>query len=84
MQVKDFFEMGAVSLGVYGLTASWRRSTVDAKMKYQPSVMIQCASGIDEGVCIPACDVVISGTDGLLALREAIDCALKYECDDRG
>ena len=83
MQVNNFFEMGAVNLGAFGLTASWRRSVVDAKLRYQPAVMIQCASGGDDGVHIPACDIVVSGVDGLLALRNAIDCALRYDRKDQ-
>lgn len=75
MQQYGSFEMGSACLGVYGLTAIWRRS----QKNYGPSILICSASTVDEGVLIPACDISISSVDGLIALRSAIDEALKYD-----
>ena len=38
----------------------------------------QCSS-VDEGVYVPAADVTVTTVQGLLALRNAIDDALRYD-----
>lgn len=74
MSAQRVFDVGARVLGHYGLMASWRRSLVQ---KWQPTVCITAAAGTDEGVHEPAQSVTISGREGLLALREVIDEALR-------
>lgn len=83
MSAAPMFETGAVVLGYVGRVASWRRlnpefrgvkNGVDYVM-----LTIQSVSDTDEGVHTPAESVTLSGRDALLALRGAIDEALKGE-----
>ena len=80
MQSNSVFEFGAVCLGAVGNTASWRRERADvaAPGRCPPMVVIQTASTSDEGAHVPAESVTVGGLDSLLALREAIDEALKH------
>lgn len=74
-----FFEVGAVVLGYVGLTAAWRRTApgqARAGREYQMLCINQAAS-TDEGVREPAQSIMIHGRVALLALRSAIDEALK-------
>lgn len=72
------FEIGATCLGVVGNTATWRRTKPDAKVKYNPMVIISECSASDDGVYSPASSVTIGSVNGLIALRDAIDEALRY------
>ncbi len=76
------FETGAVVLGYYGNVAAWRRTAKEADGRFfsqQPSLIItQCAS-TDEGVHEPAASVTLHGVESLIALRSAIDEALRNE-----
>ena len=76
--VKSELQAGAVVLGQVGAVASWRRANNQvAGMVYRPMVVIQCAS--EEGLAghTPAASMAVIGRDELLALRSAIDEALK-------
>ena len=81
MKSNSAFEFGAECLGAVGITASWRRplKTTTSLGRYAPMVVIQQCSSVDENAFSPAADVTILGKDGLLALREVIDEALKYD-----
>lgn len=72
-------EMGAVCLGIVGATASWRRVKADAKNRFEPMLVIQLCGGVEDGAYTPPSDITIANVQGLLALREAIDEALKYD-----
>ena len=80
MQSNSTFEFGAVCLGAVGNTASWRREKPDlaTRNRWHPMVIVQTSSDTDEGAHKPAESVTIGGVDSLLALRSAIDEALKY------
>jgi hypothetical protein len=79
MQSNENFEFDAICLGAVGLTAAWRRHKVDVKRRYGPMLIISQCCTVDEGVCLPASDVTVTTVQGLLALREAIDEALRYD-----
>ena len=84
MSVSTLFEMGARALGYYGLMASWRRRT-DAM--WAPSVIITSCADTDDGAHTPAQSVTINSREGLIALRDVIDEALKRpapEADEPG
>jgi type IV pilus biogenesis protein CpaD/CtpE len=72
------WEVGAVVLGYVGHVAAWRRAaTPDYAKRYQPMLIISMSSSTDEGVHEPAASVTVQSREGLLALRQAIDEALK-------
>lgn len=71
------FEVGSVVLGYVGLVASWRRPTEDYRGRYLPQLIVQSCASTDDGVHEPAQSVCIASREGLLALRSAIDEALK-------
>lgn len=75
-----YYEFGAAALGAIGLTVSWKkvRDTAPAERAW-PAVNISQSSNGDDGIFQPACDVMVSGRDNLLILRNAIDCALGQE-----
>lgn len=79
MQSNNYYEFDAVCLGTYGITAAWRRHKKDAERRYGPTLTITQGSTTDDGVFSPACDITIATKEGLLALRNAIDEALKYD-----
>lgn len=70
------YEVGAKVLGYYGLMASWRRNA-NPSSQFACAICITSAATSDDGVHEPAQSVTISGRIGLIALREAIDEALK-------
>ena len=72
-----FWEVGSTVLGYAGTVASWRRPTALYKNRYQCQLVIQSASVTDEGVYTPAESVTLNTRESLLALRSAIDEALK-------
>lgn len=75
----SMFEVGAVVLGYVGNVASWRRPAPGAEklgVDYR-AVIVATSSSTDEGVHEPATSVSIRGRVALLALRAAIDEALK-------
>ena len=80
MQSNSTFEFGAVCLGAVGNTASWRREKPDLtpRNRWHPIVIVQTSSDTDDGAHKPAESVTIGGVDSLLALRSAIDEAIKY------
>ena len=84
-QDKPMFEIGAVVLGYVGQVASWRRPNMayphgDMKRYVNyAQVVIQVSSSADDGVHTPAESVSVSGREALLALRAAVDEALKQE-----
>ncbi len=80
MQSNSTFEFGAVCLGAVGNTASWRRERGDVASpgRWHPMVVVQTSSDTDDGAHKPAESVTIGGVESLLALRSAIDEALKY------
>lgn len=73
------FEVGSAVLGYVGLTASWRRATEkhNESRGYGPMLIVQSYATTDEGAHAPAQSVEIRSREGLLALRDAIDEALK-------
>ena len=70
------FEIGAVVLGYVGTVASWRRPTLKSN-RFGPMLTIQTCSSADDGLHTPAASVTISNREAMLALRQAIDEALK-------
>ena len=80
MQRNSIFEFGAVCLGAVGNTASWRREKPDlaTRNRWHPMVIVQTSSDTDDEAHKPAESVTIGGVDSLLALRSAIDEALKH------
>lgn len=70
------FEIGSVTLGFVGAVASWRRPLAPSGIK-NPMVIITTASDVEDGAFIPAASITICNREGLLALRSAIDEALK-------
>ena len=79
MQSNTMFEFDSVCLGAVGITAAWRRHKVDVKNRYAPMLIISQCGSVDEGVHVPAADVTVTTVQGLLALRNAIDEALRYD-----
>lgn len=75
----DQFEVGSKVLGYVGFSASWRRMAqgYELRNKKQPMLVISTCASTDEGVHEPAASITINNRVGLLALREAIDEALK-------
>jgi len=75
------FETGAVVLGYYGNVAAWRRTAKDGDRRYcqPPSLIITQAASTDEGAHEPAASVMLIGVEPLIALRSAIDEALRNE-----
>lgn len=72
------FEVGSAVLGHVGLMASWRRATDKHNaLRYGPMLLIQSSGGAEDGAYTPAQSVTITSREGLLALRDAIDEALK-------
>lgn len=72
-----YFEIGAVPLGYIGTVASWRRPTAEHKQRFSPMLIINSCADTDGGAHTPAASVTIATREGLIALREAIDEALK-------
>jgi len=72
------FEFGSVPLNCVGMAATWRRPR-EQSTRWAPAVVVMAASTTDEGVYTPAADVMIGGKEALLALRSAIDEALKEQ-----
>lgn len=73
------YEVGAVVLGYVGFTASWRRYAPGHEKKHVQGQMLcinQVASS-EEGVHEPAQSITITSREAMLALRSAIDEALK-------
>jgi hypothetical protein len=73
------YEFDAVCLGAVGITAAWRRHKPDVKNRCSPVMVISQSSTVDDGAFVPAADVTIVTIHGLLALRDAIDEALRYD-----
>lgn len=75
----SMFEVGAVALGYVGIVASWRRPTQieSARRGYGAQLIVHTSASTDDGAHEPAQSVTINGREGLLALRAAIDEALK-------
>ena len=75
------YQVGSEVLGYVGLTASWRRPVsgmVNARSGvYTPMLIISSAATTDEGVHEPAQTITIGSREGMIALRAAIDDALK-------
>lgn len=72
------YEVGAVVLGYVGFTASWRRHAPGHGRAGQGQMLcINQAACTDEGAHEPAQSITIASREGLLALRAAIDEALK-------
>jgi hypothetical protein len=71
------FEVGAEVLGYVGIVATWRRSAPNVANRHMPMLTIQQAASTDEGVHEPAQSITLQGAEKLLALRAAIDEALK-------
>lgn len=75
----SMFQVGSVVLGYVGITASWRRLAprqtsrgVDYRM-----LVITSSGGVEEGTYEPPASIALRSREGLLALRDAIDEALK-------
>lgn len=81
MQSNSVFEFGAECLGAVGVTVSWRRVKpgVATPGKWSPMVVIQECSTMDEGAFQPATSITVAGKDALLALRAAVDEALRAD-----
>lgn len=77
MAIIKYFDVGAEVLGYVGMVASWRRPVYDYKQRYQPMLVIMAASNTDDGAHTPAESITIADRDALIALRKAIDEALK-------
>ena len=73
----SMWEVGAVVLGYVGTVASWRCPSASNTRQRWPQLVIQSCASTDEGVHEPAASVSINSREGLLALRAAIDEALK-------
>ncbi len=71
------FEIGAVALGYVGTVASWRRPAPSHQARWEPQLIVQSCASTDDGAHEPAQSVTINSRAGLLALRAAIDEALK-------
>ena len=83
MSATDLFEVGAVPLGYVGIVASWRRPTALARGKYHGQLIIQSCSNTYEGVHEPAQSITICTVAGLMALRGAIDEALRTPAEEQ-
>lgn len=81
----SMFEIGAVALGYVGLVASWRRLAPNqaTRNNYTLLTIYQCAD-TDEGAHTPAASISINSREGLIALRAAIDEALKVPAPTTG
>lgn len=73
----SMWEVGSVVLGWVRTVASWRRPTGSNVNNYPPMVIVQSSAENDDGVHVPAASVTIASREGLIALRSAIDEALK-------
>ncbi|SEL13654.1 hypothetical protein SAMN05216359_105331 [Roseateles sp. YR242] len=75
------FITGAKVLGFYGLVATWRRNAPDTPTiaRRQPGLIISSAATTEEGVHEPAQSISLHTRESLLALREAIDEALRED-----
>ena len=79
------FEVGAVVLGYVGTVATWRRpATTEEKIRRDPMLIVHTCADTDEGVHTPAQSVTINSRAGLIALRAAIDEALKEPSQQEG
>ena len=78
----DLFQVGAVPLGYVGVVASWRRPTALAGGRYHGQLIIQSCSSTDEGVHEPAQSIAIYTVEGHMALRGAIDEALRAPSEE--
>lgn len=79
--MSDLFIVGAKPLACHGLIASWRRSNPahPNAPHWDPIFLIQSAAATGDGVHEPAQTVSLSTRESLLALREAIDEALRED-----
>lgn len=68
---------GAIALSEHGDCVAWKR--YPPEKRWQPSITISIPPAVDEGAFMPAESVVVSGIERLLALRAAIDEALRDE-----
>lgn len=75
------FEVGSVVLGYVGTVASWRRPSGQYVNRHSPMLVIQSCASTDDGAHEPAASVSIHSREGLIALRSAIDEALKETKD---
>lgn len=79
------YEVGAAVLGYVGIVATWRRYSTDwikkqpagAKLGHAEMLTIQSCADTDDGAHTPAVSISICSREGLLALRDAINEALK-------
>lgn len=71
-------ETGAVVLGTVGKVATWRRPKGKG---WLPLLTIQVCSDTDENGYTPAESVTLLGREQLLALRMAVDEALKESAE---
>lgn len=73
------YEVGAVVLGYVGAVASWRRLSPTHQSAHRTGLMvtITVAASTDEGAHEPAQSISLNNRVALLALRSAIDEALK-------
>lgn len=77
-----YFEFGAVVLGQpASQVATWRRPIL-RNPRNAPTLLIMTDSATEQGAFIPAMSMTVYGRDRLLALRSAIDEALKEPQDD--
>lgn len=73
-------EKGAIVLQYAGQVASWQRTNPeDGELLWQPMVVIQFSGGTGDGWHEPPQTIRLSGKEALLALKQAIDEAIKYE-----
>lgn len=76
----NVFSVGSVVLGHIGVTASWRRpNNWDQRGRYPAGLVITSSGEVEEGAYIPPASISIFSREGLMALRDAIDEALKQE-----
>lgn len=71
------YEVGAVALGYVGTVASWRRPSAAHPRANGPMLIIQSCDSTDEGVYQPAACITLTTREAMLALKAAIDEALK-------
>lgn len=73
-------ERGAEVLQDTGNVATWKRYNPDTgTFKYQPMLVIQVCGGLGPEGYEPPQSITLSGVEALIALRKAIDEAIKYE-----
>lgn len=73
-------EMGAIVLQYVGQVAAWHRTNPETgELRWQPMVVIQCCGGNGDHGYEPPQSISLSGKEALLALKQAIDEAIKYE-----